>query len=335
MAVLVTGGAGYIGSHCVCSLIDRKEEVVVADNLQTGHEGAVHREARFYKGDIRDGEFLDKIFNENAIDTVVHFAANSLVGVSMKEPLSYFDNNVYGTEVLLSAMKRHDVSRMVFSSSAAVYGEPETIPILETDRTEPTNAYGETKLTMEKMMKWADIAHEIKYIALRYFNVAGAHESGSIGEDHDPETHLIPLILQVPLGKRESISIFGNDYDTCDGTCVRDYIHVTDLAEAHIMSIDRLRGGAASTVYNLGNGEGFSVKEMVEAARRVTKHPIPEVFCPRRAGDPSTLIASGKKAEEELNWKPKFKRVDEIIESAWEWHKNNPEGFNSLGAGRR
>lgn len=335
MAVLVTGGAGYIGSHCVCSLIDRNEEVVVADNLQTGHEDAVHEKAIFYKGDIRDGEFLDKIFNENVIDTVVHFAANSLVGVSMKEPLSYFDNNVYGTEILLSAMNRNNVTRIVFSSSAAVYGEPESIPILETDRTEPTNAYGETKLTMEKMMKWADIAHGIKHIALRYFNVAGAHESGRIGEDHDPETHLIPLILQVPLGKRESISIFGDDYDTRDGTCVRDYIHVTDLAEAHIMSIDRLRDGAESTVYNLGNGEGFSVKEMVEAARRVTNHPIPEVLCPRRAGDPSTLIASGKKAEEELGWKPKFKRVDEIIESAWKWHKNNPEGFNNLDAGRR
>ena len=300
MAVLVTGGAGYIGSHCVCSLIDRKEEVVVADNLQTGHESAVHGEAGFYKGDIRDGKFLDKIFNENDIDTVIHFAADSLVGVSMKEPLSYFDNNVYGTEVLLSAMNRHNVGRIVFSSSAATYGEPESIPILETDRTEPTNAYGETKLVMEKMMKWADIAHGIKYIALRYFNVAGAHESGRIGEDHCPETHLIPLILQVPLGKRESISIFGDDYDTYDGTCIRDYIHVTDLTNAHIMALDRLRDGAASTVYNLGNGEGFSVKEIVEAARKVTNHPIPAVICPRRAGDPSTLIASAKKAREEM-----------------------------------
>ncbi|HNU81022.1 MAG TPA: UDP-glucose 4-epimerase GalE [Bacillota bacterium] len=327
MAVLVTGGAGYIGSHCVCSLIDRKEKVVVADNLQTGHEGAVHGEARFYKGDIRDGKFLDKIFNENDIDTVIHFAADSLVGVSMKEPLSYFDNNVYGTEVLLSAMNRHNVNRIVFSSSAATYGEPESIPILETDRTEPTNAYGETKLVMEKMMKWADIAHGIKYIALRYFNVAGAHESGRIGEDHCPETHLIPLILQVPLGKRESISIFGDDYDTYDGTCIRDYIHVTDLTNAHIMALDRLRGGAASTVYNLGNGEGFSVKEIVEAARRVTNHPIPAVICPRRAGDPSTLIASAKKAGDEMGWQPRYNSIDEIIATAWKWHKNNPEGF--------
>ncbi len=327
MAVLVTGGAGYIGSHCVYGLIDKKEEVVVADNLQTGHESAVHSKAKFYRGDIRDGEFLDRIFNENDIDSVIHFAANSLVGVSMKEPLAYFDNNVYGTEVLLSAMNRHKVRRIVFSSSAAVYGEPERVPILETDRTEPANAYGETKLAMEKMMKWADIAHEIRYIALRYFNVAGADESGRIGEDHDPETHLIPLILQVPLEKRKSISVFGDDYDTRDGTCIRDYIHVTDLTAAHILALESLREGASSTVYNLGNGEGFSVMEMVEAARRVTDHPIPAVICPRRSGDPSVLVASGKKVREELGWEPKFNKIDEIIAAAWKWHKNNPAGF--------
>ncbi|MGI6584726.1 MAG: UDP-glucose 4-epimerase GalE [Lutisporaceae bacterium] len=327
MAVLVTGGAGYIGSHCVCSLIDKKEEVIVADNLQTGNRDAVHGEARFYKGDIRDEEFLDKIFRENSVDTVIHFAANSLVSVSMKEPLAYFNNNVHGTEVLLSAMNRHNVRRIVFSSSAAVYGEPESIPILETDRTEPANTYGETKLAMEKMMKWADIAHGIKHIALRYFNVAGAHESGTIGEDHDPETHLIPLILQVPLGKRESISIFGDDYDTRDGTCIRDYIHVTDLTNAHIIVLERLRKGASSNVYNLGNGEGFSVKEVVEAARRVTGHPIPAVMYPRRAGDPAVLIASGKKARKELGWQPRFNKIDDIIATAWKWHKNNPEGF--------
>ncbi|KUO70528.1 MAG: UDP-glucose 4-epimerase, partial [Clostridia bacterium BRH_c25] len=296
MAVLVCGGAGYIGSHCVYGLIDGKEEVVVADNLQTGHRDAVHKDAKFYKGDIRDREFLDKVFKENKLDAVVHFAANSLVGVSMKEPLAYYDNNVHGTQVLLEAMNRHRVGRIVFSSTAAAYGEPESIPILETDRTLPTNPYGETKLAMEKMMKWAENAHGIKFIALRYFNVAGAHKNGMIGEDHDPETHLIPLILQVPLGKRESIAVFGDDYDTQDGTCIRDYIHVEDLTEAHILALNSLREGSPSTVYNLGNGEGFSVKEIVEAARRVTKHPIPSVICPRRAGDPSTLIASGKKA---------------------------------------
>ena len=327
MAVLVCGGAGYIGSHCVYGLIERGEEVVVADNLQTGHRDAVHKEAKFCKGDIRDRAFLDKVFEENKIDAVIHFAANSLVGVSMKEPLAYYDNNVHGTQVLLEAMNRHQVGKIVFSSSAATYGEPESIPILETDRTLPTNPYGETKLAMEKMMKWADNAHGIKYIALRYFNVAGAHEKGVIGEDHDPETHLIPLILQVPLGKRESIAIFGEDYDTPDGTCVRDYIHVTDLAEAHILALKSLREGASSTVYNLGNGEGFSVKQMVEAARRVTGHPIPAVVCPRRAGDPSTLIASSKKAKERLGWEPKFKNIDDIIAAAWNWHKNNPDGF--------
>jgi UDP-glucose 4-epimerase len=327
MSVLVCGGAGYIGSHCVYGLIDRKEEVVVVDNLQTGHLGAVSRDAKFYQGDIRDGEFLDRVFQENSIDAVIHFAANSLVGVSMNEPLEYYDNNVYGTQMLLQAMNRHRVCRIVFSSTAATYGEPESIPILETDRTLPTSPYGETKLAMEKMMKWADNAHGLKYIALRYFNVAGAHKSGMTGEDHSPETHLIPLILQVPLGKRESISIFGDDYDTPDGTCIRDYIHVTDLVDAHILALESLRAGAGSNVYNLGNGEGFSVKEMVEAARRVTMHPIPAVICPRRAGDPSTLIASSAKAREELGWEPKFKSVEDIIASAWNWHRNNPQGF--------
>jgi UDP-glucose 4-epimerase len=245
----------------------------------------------------------------------------------MKQPLSYYDNNVHGAEVLLSAMNKNNVRIIVFSSTAATYGEPERIPILETDRTEPSNAYGETKLAMEKMMKWADRAHGIKYIALRYFNVAGAHESGLIGEDHRPETHLIPLILQVPLNKRETITVFGDDYDTHDGTCIRDYIHVMDLVEAHIMALNKLRAGGSSTVYNLGNGEGFSVNEMIEAARRVTGHPIPAVVAERRAGDPSKLIASSEKAQKELGWKSKHAGVEEIISSAWKWHKSHPDGF--------
>lgn len=321
MSVLVCGGAGYIGSHCVYGLIDQKEEVIVVDNLLTGHSYAVHKEAKLYVGDIRDREFMDRVFIENKIDVVVHFAANSLVGVSMKEPLTYYDNNVHGTQVLLEAMNKHKVNKIVFSSSAATYGEPESIPILESDRTLPTNPYGETKLAMEKMMKWADNAYGIKYIALRYFNVAGAHENGIIGEDHEPETHLIPIILQVPLKKRESISIFGDDYDTHDGTCIRDYIHVMDLVDAHVLALNSLRKGADSTVYNLGNGEGFSVKEVIEAARRVTNYSIPSVICPRRVGDPSILIASGKKARDELGWEPKFKRIDDIVASAWKWHK--------------
>ncbi|MDK2917868.1 MAG: UDP-glucose 4-epimerase [Candidatus Petromonas sp.] len=327
MAVLVCGGAGYIGSHCVYALIDKKEEVIVVDNLQTGHLNAVHEDAKFYQGDIKDKEFLNKVFKENEIDSVIHFAANSLVGISMKEPLNYYNNNVYGSQVLLETMNKHGVNKIVFSSTAATYGEPENIPILETDKTEPTNPYGETKLAVEKMMKWADKAHNIKYISLRYFNVAGAHESAVIGEDHDPETHLIPLILQVPLGKRKHISIFGDDYDTPDGTCVRDYIHVMDLVDAHILALNKLREGGDSSVYNLGNGEGFSVKEMIEAARKVTGHPIPAVIGERRPGDPSKLIASSKKAQEELDWKPNFTSIEDIIASAWKWHKKNPNGF--------
>lgn len=327
MAVLVCGGAGYIGSHCVYGLIDNHEDVIVVDNLQTGHLDAVHPRAKFYHGDIRERAFLDNVFLENEIDAVIHFAANSLVGVSMTEPLAYYDNNVYGTQVLLETMSRHHVGKIVFSSTAATYGEPENIPILETDKTEPTSPYGETKLAMEKMMKWADKAHGIKYIALRYFNVAGAHENARIGEDHQPETHLVPLILQVPLNKRDHITVFGDDYDTQDGTCVRDYIHVMDLVDAHLLALNKLRSGAGSAVYNLGNGEGFSVKEMIEAARSVTGHPIPAVVSGRRAGDPSKLIASSRKAQQELGWKPRFTKVEDIIVSAWKWHQNNPEGF--------
>lgn len=327
MAVLVCGGAGYIGSHCVYGLLDKGEKVVVADNLQTGHGSAVHKAARFYEGDIRDRDFLDRIFGENEIDSVIHFAANSLVGVSVREPLAYYDNNVYGMQILLESMYKHGVGRIVFSSTAATYGEPEHVPILETDKTEPTNPYGETKLAMEKMMKWADNAYGIKYIALRYFNVAGAHESAEIGEDHAPETHLIPLILQVPLGNRENITIFGDDYDTPDGTCIRDYIHVTDLIDAHLLALNSLRSGASSNIYNLGSGEGYSVKEMVEAARRATGHPIPAVISGRRAGDPSTLVASSEKAKRELGWEPRFTRVEDMISSAWKWHSKHPNGF--------
>lgn len=327
MAVLVCGGAGYIGSHCVYALIDKKQEVIVVDNLQTGHLKAIHKNAKFYQGDIKDQEFLDKVFKENNIDAVIHFAANSLVGVSVKEPLTYYNNNVYGSQVLLETMHHHGVNKIVFSSTAATYGEPENIPILESDRTEPTNPYGETKLAVEKMMKWTDEACGIKYIVLRYFNVAGAHQNAIIGEDHDPETHLIPLILEVPLNKRPHITIFGTDYETHDGTCIRDYIHVMDLVDAHILALNKLREGSESDVYNLGNGEGFSVKEMIEAARKVTGHSIPAVIGERRDGDPSKLIASSEKAKKELGWEPTFTKVEDIIASAWKWHSNNPEGF--------
>ncbi|NOV02530.1 UDP-glucose 4-epimerase GalE [Paenibacillus planticolens] len=326
MAILVTGGAGYIGSHAVAELLEKGEEVVIVDNLQQGHRDAVLG-GKLYVGDLRDGEFLDTVFTENNIDAIIHFAANSLVGESMTNPAKYYHNNVYGTLCLLEKMNQYGVKNIVFSSTAATYGEPENIPILESDRTLPTNTYGETKLAMEKMMKWFDTAHGIKYVSLRYFNAAGAHAGGKIGEDHSPETHLIPIILQVALGQRAHISIYGDDYATEDGTCVRDYIHVSDLASAHVLAVEKLRGGAESNIYNLGNGTGFSVKQVIDIARKVTGHAIPAVIEPRRAGDPATLIASSERARTELGWKPSRDSLESIIESAWNWHQNNPSGY--------
>ena len=327
MSILVCGGAGYIGSHTVHQLVEKGEDVVIVDNLQTGHMGAVNPKAKFYKGDIREAEVLDRIFTENKIDAVVHFAANSLVGESMTNPLKYFNNNVYGMQVLLEAMVRHGIDKIVFSSTAATYGEPERIPIMEDDRTEPTNPYGQSKLIMEKMMKWVSLANGISYVSLRYFNAAGAIEDGSIGEDHSPETHLIPLILQVPLGKRDHITVFGEDYPTPDGTCLRDYIHVLDLADAHVLAIDYLRRGGESNIFNLGNGQGFSVKEMIEAAREATGLDIKVEIGERRAGDPAQLIASSEKARKVLGWQPKFTDVKAVIGTAWKWHQQHPEGY--------
>lgn len=327
MAILVLGGAGYIGSHTVYELIDRGEDVVIIDNLLTGFREAVHEKARFYKGDIRDRKFLDDVLEKEDIDAVIHFAASSQVGESMSDPLKYYNNNLCGTENLLEAFVAHGVDKVVFSSTAAAYGEPEKIPITETDRTLPTNTYGETKLSMEKMFYWTSKAHPLRYVSLRYFNACGAHVSGKIGEAHDPETHLIPLILQVPNHQREFISIFGDDYDTEDGTCIRDYIHVTDLAQAHILAVEYLRKGNESNTFNLGNGVGFSVKEVIETARKVTGHPIPAKICERRSGDPAKLIASSVKAKEVLGWKPEHDSLEEIIETAWNWHKNHPNGY--------
>lgn len=327
MAILVLGGAGYIGSHTVYELIDAGRDVVVADNLLTGFRAAVHPKARFYQLDIRDRSALDELFTKEKIEGVIHFAASSQVGESMSDPLKYYDNNLHGTMVLLQAMVAHGVDKIVFSSTAATYGEPERVPILETDRTDPTNCYGETKLAMEHMMRWVSRAHGLKYVALRYFNACGAHPSGAIGEAHTPETHLIPLILQVPNGQREKISIFGDDYPTKDGTCIRDYIHVSDLAQAHILALDHLLQGGESDVFNLGNGVGFTVKEVIDVARAVTGHPIPAETCPRRAGDPAQLIASSKKAVEQLGWKPKYNDLNTIIASAWKWHSAHPRGY--------
>ncbi len=322
MAILVLGGAGYIGSHTVYELIANNKEVVVVDNLETGYKEAVHKDAKFYKGDIRDKDFLDSVFKKEKIEAVIHFAANSIVGESMTNPLKYYDNNVNGTKVLLSSMVENNIKHIVFSSTAATYGEPKNIPIKEDDETNPTNAYGETKLSMEKMFKWTNIAHGINYVSLRYFNACGAHESGMIGEAHNPETHLIPLILQVPLGKREAINIYGEDYDTPDGTCIRDYIHVKDLAMAHILAVEYLLSGGKSDIFNLGNGIGFSVKEVIQVAREVTKLPIKAVIDKKRAGDPARLIASSDKAKNVLGWKPAHASLEQIISSAWNWHNN-------------
>ncbi len=328
MAILVCGGAGYIGSHAVHQLVSRGEEVVIIDNLQHGHRAALNPHAKFYEGDIRDYNILEKIFTENKIEAVIHFAAYIEAGESVQKPLKYFNNNVYGIQVLLEEMYKHGINKIVFSSTAAVYGEPKKIPIEETDDKTPINPYGETKLIMEKIMRWVSKANGINFVSLRYFNAAGAIEDGSIGEDHHPETHLIPLILQVPLGKRDHITIFGNDYDTPDGTCIRDYIHVIDLADAHILALEYLRKGGSSDAFNLGSGKGFSVKEMIEAAKKVTGKNIKVEIGERRPGDPAQLIASSEKAHKILGWNPKFTDVEVVIKTAWNWHKKHPNGYD-------
>lgn len=327
MSILITGGAGYIGSHTVNHFLEKNEDVIVVDNLQSGHEESINADP-LYKIDIRDKAALDKVFKTHKIEAVIHFAANSLVGESMEKPYEYYHNNVYGMLCLLDVMNKNNVNKIVFSSSAATYGEPKNIPIIEDDETNPTNTYGETKLAMEKMMKWFDKAYGIKYVSLRYFNAAGAHNSGNIGEDHSPETHLIPLILQVPLGKRDKIYISGDDYPTKDGTCIRDYIHVMDLALAHYLALKYLRKGNESNIFNLGNGNGYSVKEVIETAREVTGHAIPAEVKGRRAGDPAILIASSEKAKNTLGWEPEFYSLEKIIADAWNWHKRNPKGYN-------
>lgn len=328
MKILVLGGAGYIGSHTVYELIDAGNEVVIIDNLETGHMKAVHPQAKFYKGDLRDRAFVDSVLDtEKNIDAVIHFAANSLVGESMVNPLKYYDNNLCGTKVMLESLVAHGIDKVVFSSTAATYGEPQSIPIVETDPTRPTNCYGETKLSMERMFYWTGVAHNLRFVSLRYFNACGAHISGQIGEDHNPETHLIPLILQAASGKRDHISIFGTDYDTVDGTCVRDYIHVTDLAQAHILAVRYLMDGNKSDIFNLGNGVGFTVRQVIDEARKVSGADIKVVEEGRRAGDPATLIASSDKAKSVLGWKPEYADLSKIIETAWKWHSKHKNGF--------
>ena len=328
MRILVLGGAGYIGSHTVYELVDAGYEVIVIDNLLTGFKEAVHPQAKFYEGDIRDKIFLDNILSKEKIDGVIHFAASSQVGESMKNPLKYYNNNLCGTEVLLESMVEHGIDKIVFSSTAATYGEPERTPILETDPTNPTNCYGETKKSMERMFYWVEKAHGLRYVSLRYFNACGAHISGKIGEAHNPETHLIPIILQAAQGTRDHISIFGTDYPTSDGTCIRDYIHVTDLAQAHILAVEYLMKGGKSDIFNLGNGVGFSVREVIEKAKEVTQKDIKVVEESRRGGDPAVLIASSDKAKTVLGWKPEYDDLGTIIKTAWKWHSTHPNGYS-------
>lgn len=328
MATLVLGGAGYIGSHTVDRLIEKGEKTIVVDSLVTGHRQAVNKDAKFYQGDIADKDFMRQVFKENSdIDAVIHFAAYSLVAESMKKPLKYFDNNTAGMVKLLEVMNEFSIDKIVFSSTAATYGIPEEVPIKETTPQNPINPYGESKLMMEKIMRWADKAYGIKFVPLRYFNVAGAKPDGSIGEDHMPETHLLPIVLQVAMGKRDKLQIFGDDYNTPDGTNIRDYVHPLDLADAHILAVDYLKAGNPSTAFNLGSSTGFSNREILETARKVTNKEIPAEIAPRRGGDPDVLVASSTKAREVLGWKPQFDDISKIIETAWKWHTLHPEGY--------
>lgn len=326
MNILVTGGAGYIGSVIVEALVGRGHDVSVVDSLYKGHRDAVTPPARLYDVDLSDKEAVHRLLAAQRIEAVIHMAADSLVGESMQNAVKYFRNNVVNSVNLAEAMVAAGVRRMVFSSTAAVYGEPETTPITEDVPLAPTNVYGESKLAFERMLRWLDRVHGLRWIALRYFNAAGATER--LGEDHNPESHLIPIVLQVPLGKREQVQLYGTDYPTRDGTCIRDYIHVVDLAEAHILAVDALAGGdIQSRAYNLGNGTGYSNREVIEAARRVTGHAIPVVEAPRRAGDPAALVASSADIRRDLDWRPRYPGIEEIVASAWRWHRQHPNGY--------
>ncbi len=321
MKILVTGGAGYIGSICVEQLLDRSHEVTVFDNLSEGHRKAVDPRARLVVGDLARPSEINEAVREAAPDAVMHFAANALVGESMENPSKYFRNNVSGGIHLLDALVENGVRRFVFSSTCATFGPPDRIPIDETLPQRPINPYGESKLIFEKILRWYDEIHGLKFVALRYFNAAGA--TPTFGEDHRIETHLIPNILKTALGQREFVEIFGTDYETPDGTCIRDYIHILDLAQAHILAL----GAGESAFYNLGTGGGTSVREVISACEQVTGKTIPIVEKPRRPGDPPRLIASSDKIQKALGWKPKFQAIDKIVESAWTWHQRNPRGY--------
>ncbi len=324
--ILVVGGAGYIGSHMVKYLLHKGEQVIVLDNFSTGHRQAVLGGV-LVQGDLRDAETLDTVFRKYEIECVMHFAAFIFAGESMREPAKYYDNNVLGCLRLMEAMRLNRVQQIIFSSTAAVYGEPVEIPIPETHPLNPTNTYGETKRVMEGMLRWYGQAYGTRFVALRYFNAAGADPDGELGEDHRPEEHLIPLTLFAALGRRESIAVFGTDYDTPDGSCIRDYVHVWDLCEAHYLALQRLRAGAPSAVYNLGNGQGYSVLEVIRTAERVVGKPIPTVYAPRRPGDPARLVASSEKAQRELGWQPRYPQLETMIEHAYRWFTTHPNGY--------
>lgn len=326
MRIFVTGGAGYVGSHCVKDLCENGHECVVFDNLSLGHRDAVHPEARLIQGDLGHAQQLASALRSDRFDAVMHFAASAEVGESVRDPLKYYRNNVANTLNLLEAMCEAGIRRIVFSSSCATYGIPEGEAIVETLRQSPINPYGRTKLVNEWMLRDSATGWGLGSCALRYFNACGAASDGSIGEDHDPESHLIPLVLQAALGIRPSISIFGTDYPTPDGTCIRDYIHVEDLAQAHRLAIENIQESVAQA-YNVGTGNGFSVREVIEAARRVTGRNIPVVEAPRRPGDPPRLVADPRKIKEELRWQPRWTEIDRIVESAWRWHSAHPNGF--------
>ncbi len=323
MKILVTGGAGYIGSVAVEELVKAGTSVVVIDNLSLGHRAAVHPEAMLEVGDLSDRAFIAQVLGRHKPDAVMHFAAKSLVGESMQNPALYLGDNVANGLNLLRAMAEHGIQRFILSSTANLFDQPEIIPITETERIVPGSPYGESKFFIERMLHWYSTIYGIRYACLRYFNAAGASEER--GEDHDPELHLIPIVLQVALGKRAFVKMFGDDYDTVDGTCVRDYIHIVDLAQAHILALDALEKG--NCVYNLGNGAGYSVKQVIETAREITGHPIPSEVAPRRAGDPAILVAGSGKIKRELGWTPRYPALKDIIESAWRWHQAHPNGY--------